>query len=346
MIKLLKKTEIGILYFYIHFVTEIICFYVLNELFKLPVSAWLIALAYDALAFVPQSLLGNYRDIRKDTQLGIIGLALLFVSVLGLKLFDLNAFAVLILLCAGNVILHIEGAEATIRSSEGMMSPSSIFVGGGSFGVIVGKLCSLFKIHYSILLLLIISGVPFILLSNSLSKNINFSKKFKFANNNNKVLVIIYAALIVIIRGYMGYGIPTSWNKTIIQHIIFYFSMGLGKCLGGILIDYIGIRKTSYISILGSIPFLLFGDSNMWLSIIGVSFFSMTMAITLAILVSVLPNKVGLAFGITTICLFLGSVPVFFIKVKDFTTSAIMIISLSVLCMLMALRITKNEYSN
>ena len=54
----------------------------------------------------------------------------------------------------------------------------------------------------------------------------------------------------------------------------------------------------------------------MIISLLGVMMFSMTMPITLAILVSVLKNRPGLAFGLTTIGLFLGTAPIFFIKIK------------------------------
>ena len=60
------------------------------------------------------------------------------------------------------------------------------------------------------------------------------------------------------IRGYIGYGLPTSWNKTITQSVILYFTMGIGKALGGILTDILGIRKIAVISTIGSIPFLFF----------------------------------------------------------------------------------------
>ena len=338
--------ECGLLYFYIHFVTEVTCFYVINELFKMPVSAWIIALIYDALAFVPQSLFGYYRDLNKRINYGFIGLAMLAIAILLEGFYPSGVYLILLILCLGNVLIHVEGAEATIRSSKGKMAPSAIFVGGGSFGVITGKLCSMYDVPFLAIVFLILSTIPFVLLANEIREDEDRCSDFSYVGTCNKIQVIVYAALIVIIRGYMGYGIPTSWNKTVIQHIIFYFSMGLGKCLGGILIDKIGIRKTATISIIGSIPFLLFGDKLMWLSIIGVAFFSMTMAVTLALLISVLPKKVGLAFGITTIGLLLGSVPIFFIKITDFIYSSIMIVSLSLLCMIMVMKVSRYDSSN
>ena len=69
----------------------------------------------------------------------------------------------------------------------------------------------------------------------------------------------------------------------------------------------------------------------MLVSIIGVMFFSMTMSITLGILVSVLKNSPGLAFGITTIGLFLGTAPIFFIKLTQ-EINIILIVVISILC--------------
>ena len=65
--------------------------------------------------------------------------------------------------------------------------------------------------------------------------------------------------------------------------------------------------------------------------IIGVMFFSMTMAITLGILVSKLKQAPGLAFGITTIGLFLGTAPIFFIRL-DMSLNIVLIITASILC--------------
>ena len=69
----------------------------------------------------------------------------------------------------------------------------------------------------------------------------------------------------------------------------------------------------------------------MIVSLIGVMFFSMTMAITLGILVSKLKKTPGLAFGLTTIGLFLGTAPIFFIKVNMISNIVIIIVA-SILC--------------
>ena len=328
----MKKNRVGIIYFYIHFVVEVVCFFYLSRVTNNSIIVWLIPFIYDGLAFVPQSVIGYISDRYPKINVGLIGIILLVISYLLFGLTKINVYITLLVLCLGNAFLHIAGAESTLKTSSGRLSPSAIFVAGGSFGVISGRLLAKTAIDPLLLLLPILSLIPFVLLANTyIDKNSNCDK-FNYINENiSPYLIVLISLLVVIARGYIGYGIPTSWNKTVVQNIIFFCIMGLGKALGGILSDRIGIRKVAISSTLLAIPFLCLGDNLMLVSIIGVMFFSMTMSITLAILVSVLKKSPGLAFGITTIGLFLGTAPIFFITLSQ-TINIILIIVISILC--------------
>lgn len=264
--------------------------------------------------------------------MGIIGVILLLLSYLIYGLTNISVYVSLIILCLGNAFLHVAGAENTLKVSDGKLSPAAIFVSGGSFGVVSGRLLARTSINPLLLIVPILTMIPFVFLADTYITKTSNTEKFNFVKTNiNKEFIILVGVLVVIIRGYMGYGIPTSWNKTTVQLIIFFCTMGLGKALGGILSDLIGIRKTAIMSTLLAIPFLCFGDNIMIVSLIGVMFFSMTMAITLGILVSVLKKSPGLAFGLTTIGLFLGTAPIFFIKLS-YIGNIIIIITMSILC--------------
>lgn len=330
---LIKKT--GYLYFYVHFIVEVICFFYLSRITNNSNIIWLIPFIYDGFAFVPQSLIGYVTDKYPKINIGIIGVILFLVAYLLYGLTNISIFISLIILCLGNAFLHVAGAQATLRTSNGKLSPAAIFVSGGSFGVITGKLLSKSMINPLFMIIPILSIIPFVLISNKYVKENNNTNNFNYVKEKIDLkLVIMIAVLVVMIRGYMGYGIPTSWNKTTLQTIIFFSIMGIGKMLGGILSDRFGIRKVAIFSCLVSVPFLCFGDNIMIISLIGVMLFSMTMAITLGILVSVLKKSPGLAFGLTTIGLFLGTVPVFFIKLSQIS-NIIFIVLASILCMLM-----------
>jgi hypothetical protein len=129
-------------------------------------------------------------------------------------------------------MMHIAGAECTLRNSEGKLAHSAIFVAGGSFGVVTGKLMAQFSIPYWSMFLLILTMIPFIILANTYNTEESHSqsacKKFNYANSDiAPTVIIIIATLVVIVRGYMGYGIPTAWNKTTLQTVLLFVIMGI-----------------------------------------------------------------------------------------------------------------------
>ena len=343
--KLLKNNGLktGYLYFYVHFIVEVVCFFYLSRVTHDSAFIWLVPFIYDGLAFVPQSMIGYISDKYPKINMGLIGVILLVISYLIYGLTNIPIYVSVIILSLGNAFLHVSGAEDTLRSSDGKLSPAAIFVSGGSFGVVSGKLLARTTLNPLFLIPIILTIIPFTLLSKTYITKDSNTNKFNYVKEKiNPNLVIFIAVLVVIIRGYMGYGIPTSWNKTTLQLVIFFCTMGLGKALGGILSDIFGIRKVAIISCLLAIPFLCFGDNNMFISLIGVMFFSMTMAITLGILVSKLKKKPGLAFGLTTIGLFLGTAPIFFIKL-NMIGNIILIIIASIVCAILLGYILKGD---
>ncbi len=327
---LLPNIVTGYLYFYVHFVVEVLCFFVLARLIGDSPFLWIVPLIYDAVAFVPQSIIGYVSDKFPTVKIGLIGT---FLLISGFILFGLNIvspYVSITLVALGNAFLHVDGAEVTLRTSKGKLSHSAIFVSGGSFGVIAGKLLGTSNLSFWILVVLGLSIIPFIILANMYRNDVgNEREKLEFNYANEKMnggVLILLAIFVVMIRGYMGYGLPTSWNKTVIQTILLYSAMGVGKALGGVLADTYGVKSIGIWSSLLALPFLLFGDKLMFISLIGVLFFSMTMSITLALIVSVLKKTPGLAFGMTTIGLFWGSVPVFFFKFNYIFINCVIIV--------------------
>ena len=144
-------------------------------------------------------------------------------------------------------------------------------------------------------------------------------------------MVIILVTFVVFVRGYLGYRIPSAWNTTTIHTVILFVTMGLGKCFGGILADLFGLKKIAAISTLLAIPFLLLGNNNMIVSLIGIMIFSLSMPITLAMIISVLKKNPGLAFGFTTIGLFFGTLPIFFISITNMVVNTIIVLILSII---------------
>ena len=346
IIKTLKSKNIGAgyLYSYIHLITEIACFYMLNKITNGSLIVWLVPFIYDGLAFVPQAMIGYINDKFLKIKFSIVGTILMICAYLLYFCTGINKFVSLILLCLGNACIHINGAEVTLKCSNGMLSHSAIFVAGGSFGVILGKVLATSFVPFWAIVFLMFSMIPFILLAETYNTDECDCKEFNYVKiSTSPMVIILLTVFVVIVRGYLGYGIPTSWNKTVPQAILLYFTMGIGKALGGILSDWFGIRKIAFLSTVLAIPFLCVGDNLMVVSLIGVALFSMTMSITLAILVSVLKKNPGLAFGLTTIGLFLGTVPIFFISITNKIINISMIAVMSLVCTGILLYILKKD---
>ena len=306
----MSKTTVGVLYAFVHFAMETACFsFLFLRLSDDPLWV-LMALGYDALAFLPQSLFGVLLDRYPKFPAGVIGCALVIAALL--LPWDTAA---LIVISIGNALVHIAGAQKTLSSTDGKIAPCGIFVGGGSFGVIAGQLlaktASPLYIWTSILLMAVSALV--ILLVAKCDTSPAFVTGFSIERDCSDNLLVTLMMVVVAARAYIGYAIPTEWNKTVAQTVMLFVSMGIGKMLGGVLADSIGYRKTTAISLLVGLPFLLCGNRLMWVSLIGVGLFSMTMSLTVAVLVSRFPKMPCFCFGITTVALFLGTVPAFFV---------------------------------
>ena len=106
--------------------------------------------------------MGRFNDKHPKFNVSYIGVILLFIGIL-LFSFDINKFITLFIICFGNCFLHVGGAENTLRNSKGKLSHSAIFVAGGSFGVITGRLLAKTTIKALYLLPVILTMIPFIM---------------------------------------------------------------------------------------------------------------------------------------------------------------------------------------
>ncbi len=352
MAKNITANKLGILYCFAHFSVETACFYYLYHNTDIGYYWWIIALAYDALAFLPQTLLGVIADKFPKIRYGVIG----FVMVL-IALFLPFGWAGVIIIALGNALVHIDGAEKTLQNTNKKITPNAIFVGGGSFGVITGRLLggmpNFYLVTFPAFLIIITIVLLFAFAHDKSVAKISDDKTNKLNSAPNVAsekipetvltLIIIFA---VAVRGYIGYSIPTGWSVNNLHLIILYCYMGFGKMLGGVVTDKFGYKKATIISIAGALPFLLFGNTLPIISLTGVLLYSMSMPITVGIIYSKFPSSPGFAFGITTIGLFIGSLPEFFFSLPNLISQQIVVAVLSLIVLVLILISLKGEVKN
>ena len=339
----LPNITCGYLYGYVHFILEVVCFCFLSRVSN-SLIVWLIPFLYDGFAFVPQALIGYIKDKYPEFNEGLLGMILLFLGILLFCFTSICKFVLVFVIAIANACLHVEGAYNTLMSSNGKLSHSVIFVGFGAMGVITGRVLAKSSMPSWFLLPIILTMLPILLFGkNYVNKNSNCNNFNYVKENIDPFMVIVLATIVVIVRGYMGYRIPSAWNTMTIHTVILFITMGLGKIIGGILSDVFGVKRIANISTICSIPFLLLGNNNMIISLIGIMIFSMSMSITLAICVSVLKKNPGLAFGFTTISLTLGTIPIFFVTIESSVVNTIVILVLSIISFIILNYVLKGD---
>ena len=327
--------KISILWFFIHFALEVICFQFYHKYFgKLEIAA-LMALLYDILAFFPQFFIGGLAEKLPELSVGKLGAV--FVLLGGLGAFcgnNILRFTGFFILSLGNAFVHVGGAKATLLTCKDKIAPSAVFVSGGSFGVITGKLLGASDSSFLIGFCVMAAGSALIYIADRIFNAADTAyPDIKMADKRrNAAVVIMLAFFVVTVRGLMSYSIPTAWNRSAMQAFCLFGMMGIGKGLGGILADKLGAKKVALASTLLSLPLLILGGNTMWVSLVGIALFSMTMASTLGILVSAAPKHPLMAYGVTTTGLLAGTIPAFFPAVNKFISHVSFLAVLTLVC--------------
>jgi FSR family fosmidomycin resistance protein-like MFS transporter len=126
--------------------------------------------------------------------------------------------------------------------------------------------------------------------------------------------------LVVILRSYIGMIATFPWKSNILWAGLSVGAVVLGKMIGGIVAVWLGIKRTSILSLGLAAALFLFSDIPV-LGIAALFFFNMTMPLTLWGIARLLAGCKGLAFGILTFGLFLGFIPSYLELTPIFSTT-------------------------
>ena len=319
-----------------HFCVDFCCFYVLYSWYSggthsvQTVSAGF--LAYNITAFGLQPLIGYLSDTYRKIPTEVIGCPLLAAGLL----FTSVPAVSIILIGLGNACFHIAGGADSLRQSGGKMAKSGIFVSSGALGVVSGIIAGKSG-RLSAYVPMGILLVCFILLCILYKKRMSSEDEetaFSVTKPNLKFgIIILFAAVSIAVRSYVGSVLPVEWNTTPVLFLFPAAGAFLGKACGGFIADRIGAGRTAVLSLLPAAVLLAFGYMNPYVCITGIILFNMSMSVTLCAAASVLPLNPGLAFGITTIALLCGNVPTFFIAAAPAPLTIAVLTAVSAACL-------------
>ncbi len=290
-----------------HLVTDAACAYLLLGILNLDSNAVLAMLIYNAIAFMFQAPLGWLIDKMLNPKLAAMtGLTFIAVSFL----FWNNSYAALIIVSLGNALFHVGGGSLVLSLKEKKATLSAIYVAPGAIGLTIGALLSVSGFAVPPLtfplLLLILCGVVYFINTPDFSRN---PKHHRTTNSNYGILIILLIMIPVAVRSLIGLSIDFPWKQN--QHLLILLvaATALGKVVGGILADRYGLMKTGITGLFIATPLLAFYSSAPLLAIFGAFLFNFTMPVTLIATLNILPEQKGLSFGLTTVALFIGSLP-------------------------------------
>ncbi len=110
--------------------------------------------------------------------------------------------------------------------------------------------------------------------------------------------IIILLLFFVAVKSMYGLNAVFAWQHNLTLLYILTLAVVVGKITGGISADKFGWLKMATITLIISIPLILFFPTNPILIVIGVFLFSMTMPLPIAALSNMLPGRSAFIFGI------------------------------------------------
>ena len=313
----MKKLSIVGIYSIIHCIVDMSCAMLIAGILTPTITGtynlMVSIIFYNFFAFAFQLPFGILADkINKNAFISAIGCLLIIIGYL------LNFSAILACIIAGigNALFHVGGGIDVLNIAERKATLPGIYVATGALGLYIGSNTIVlgFDKFYLMIVILIISILALLWLYKQVKQKYKINNKEpKIETISNKKQIIMYCLLITIcIRGYLGLILNFEWKANFIIGLICVLAVVLGKIFGGILGDKFSWRKVSTLSLIISAILFIFAFNNIVCGIIAILLFNMTMPITLTALSNVFNNNKGMAFGLTTLALFIGAVPVLF----------------------------------
>lgn len=296
-----------------HLAVDLACFYLLYGSFRPQLGDMLLVsqgfLLYNVIAFGLQPLVGSALDRRWLPAVAPVSCLLI---VLGLLLAASRPWLGLGVAALGNAGFHAAGGLLSLAFSQGRAARPGVFVSSGAVGVSCGIVLAARSFpRWPVLALLILVAVLLCLCPRPQGQAIPFEITFRRLPFGWLLAVILLA---VFIRALAGGLTPMSWRSGDLAILLAGVAAAAGKALGGFAGDCFGFRPTALVSLLLSLPMLAFGGQLMGFSLAGLVLFNMAMPLTLCAAAALLPRDLGLAFGLTTLALLLGTVPLFFFE--------------------------------
>lgn len=304
-----KLTRLSV-YSLAHFLVDFCCALLVFRIVPRFHDAALLYLLYNYCAFALQMPIGLVADkLNRNAIVAASGCGLILLS------FTLCAHPLTAAVVAGlgNACFHVGGGIDVLNDSPKKAAMLGVYVSPGAAGLFFGTLLG--KGDFPLLggALLMLASLAAILLAayrtGVLRSSHNAPLSFRGMLSFDTVLPALCLFIVVIIRSFAGMTMSFDWKSVGSWGIASMLAVVLGKTTGGFVMDLLGARLTSLLSLAAAAVLFLFADAPVE-GVLAIFLFNMTMPVTLSCLTQRTPGCKGFSFGLLTFALFLGFVPV------------------------------------
>lgn len=304
-----KLTRLAV-YSLAHFLVDFCCALLVFRIVPHFINAALLYLVYNYCAFALQMPIGLIADrLNRNAMVAALGCGLVGAS------FALHPYPLAAVLAAGigNACFHVGSGIDVMNDSPKKASALGVYVSPGAAGLFFGT--ALGKGDFPLLgggVLMAASFAAILIMAHRthvLRRSHNAPLSFRGMLSFDTVLPAICLFLVVIIRSFAGMTMSFDWKSTGHWALVCTGAVVLGKTAGGFVMDRLGARMTSLLSLVAS-ALLLFFSASPYAGVAAIFLFNMTMPVTLSCLAEKTPGCKGFSFGLLTFALFIGFAPV------------------------------------
>lgn len=306
---------------------DFLCAYTVFGYLTMIAEPELVFLWYNFCAFAMQLPFGALIDLwmqKTDRKLrpGMIfalgGLVLTLLVYLACLFLHVRSGLTVILLGLGNCLFHVGGGVISIKEDDRSSYQGKglgVFVAPGAIGLYIGGLISYFFYVRSTaaVILLITAGLCF--RSLQLYRNCPDPVLPDSADFDIPLIPVIVCFIVVVLRSLTGLAVSFPWKTGIPLSVLATLLLAGGKTAGGFLGASIGYRKTITVTLAAAAVCYFLGNHTIT-GLAAIFLFNMTMPVTLYLLARKMPDLPGTAFGILTMALFIGFLPVYFNQIN------------------------------
>lgn len=294
-----------------HFFVDLCCALLVYRVVGRAASPAEIYLIYNYCAFALQMPVGLIADhLNRNAVVASLGCLLVGLSFV----FCAHPLPAIIIAGIGNALFHVGGGVDVLNDSGKKAAALGIYVSPGALGLFfggnLGKGEGFPPAGGALIMLLCAALIAVMAHKTHVWKRAqNLPLSFAGTASFDVLLPALCLFLVVVLRSYAGMTMRFDWKSTGNWGLIATLAVMLGKCAGGFVMDRLGARLTSLLSLAAAAVLFTF-SGNPFAGTAAIFLFNMTMPITLWALAQRMSGCKGFSFGLLTLALFLGFVPV------------------------------------